>query len=305
MTAAFIGVSLCRRWTSFDSLTPCYNGAMRELAGKVAVVTGGGSGIGAALARAFAAEAMDVVVADIELEAAERVATELRGAGRRALAVRTDVSSRTSVEALAERTYAELGACHLLCNNAGVLMMGALETRTLRDWEWVLGVNLWGVIHGLLAFLPRMLAQPGEKQIVNTGSTSGLLAAPGVGIYGTAKFGVVGLSEHLRHDLARHGIGVSVLCPGGVQTNILHSERNRPSDLGKSKISREDVERMLGTGPLHPDELQSPETIAAAVLEGIRANDAFIVTHAHYRAGVEARHAELMRAFDKAEARRR
>ena len=278
---------------------------MRELAGKVAVVTGGGSGIGAALARAFAAVGMDVVVADIEAEAAERVALEVRATGRRALAVRADVSSSESVEALAARTYDELGACHVLCNNAGVLLMGALETRTPKDWQWVLGVNLWGVIHGVLAFVPRMLAQPGEKQIVNTGSMAGLLAAPGVGVYGTAKFGVVGLSEHLRRDLAGHAIGVSVLCPGGVQTKILHSERNRPPDLGKSKVSREDVQLMMGAGPIHPDEIQPPEVIAAAVVEGIRANDAFIVTHAHYRAAVEARHAELMRAFDKADARKR
>ncbi len=278
---------------------------MRELAGKVAVVTGGGSGIGAALARAFAGEGMDVVVADIEAEAAERVAADLRATGRRALAVRADVSDFESVEALAARTYDEFGACHVLCNNAGVLLMGAIETRTSKDWKWVLGVNLWGVIHGVQAFVPRMLAQPGEKQIVNTGSTAGLVAAPGVGVYGTAKFGVVGFSEHLRRDLAQHGIGVSVLCPGGVQTKILQSDRNRPADLGKSKVSREDVELMLGAGPIHPDEMQPPEVIAAAALEGIRANDAFIVTHAHYRAAVEARHAELMRAFDKADARRR
>jgi len=278
---------------------------MREIDGKVAVVTGGGSGIGAALARAFAAQGMDVVVADIEAGAAEKVAAELRLSGRRALAVQTDVSVPESVAALAERTYAELGACHVLCNNAGVLLMGALESRTAADWEWVLGVNLWGVIHGVLAFVPRMLAQPGEKQIVNTGSLAGLLAAPGVGVYGTAKFGVVGLSEHLRLDLARHGIGVSVVCPGGVQTKILHSERNRPSALGRSKISREDIELVLGTAAVHPDEMQPPEAIAAAVLEGIRANDAFIVTHAHYRGAVEARHAELMRAFDKADARKR
>ncbi len=278
---------------------------MRDLAGKVAVVTGGGSGIGAALARALASEGMDLVVADIQADAAERVASELRAIGRRALALEVDVSSGESVEALASRTFAEFGACHVLCNNAGVLVMGGLESRTRKDWEWVLGVNLWGVVNGVLAFVPRMLATPGEKQIVNTGSTSGIMAAPGVGVYGTAKYGVVGLSEHLRHDLARHGIGVSVLCPGGVQTNILRSERNRPADLGKSKVSREDVELMIGRGPLHPDEMQPPEAIAAAVVEGIRANDAFIVTHAHYRASVEARHVELMRAFDKAEARKR
>lgn len=278
---------------------------MRDLAGKVAVVTGGGSGIGAALARGFAAEGMDVAVADIQADAAEQVAAEVRATGRRAIAVATDVSSAESVEALASRTFAELGACHVLCNNAGVLVMGGLETRTRKDWEWVLGVNLWGVINGVLAFVPRMLAQPGEKQIVNTGSTSGLIAAPGVGVYGTAKYGVVGLSEHLRRDLARHEIGVSVLCPGGVQTKILHSERNRPAELGTSKIERSDVALLTGGGPLHPDEMQPPEAIAAAVIEGIRANDAFIVTHAHYREKVEARHAELMRAFDKAEARRR
>jgi NAD(P)-dependent dehydrogenase (short-subunit alcohol dehydrogenase family) len=288
-----------------DSLTSCYNGAMRDLAGKVAVVTGGGSGIGAALARAFAAEGMDVVAADIELEAAERVAAEVRAAGRRALAVRTDVSRPESVEALAERTWAELGACHVLCNNAGVLVMGPLETRTPKDWEWVLGVNLWGVIHGVLAFVPRMLAQPGEKQIVNTGSIAGLVPGPGVGVYGTAKAAVIGLSEHLRHDLAPSGIGVSVLCPGGVQTKILSSERNRPAELGRSKVSREDVLRIVGGGEIHPDEMQAPERIAAAVVEGVRANDAFIVTHAHYREAVEARHAELLRAFDKADARRR
>jgi len=288
---------------------------MRDLAGKVAVVTGGGSGIGAALGRAFAAEGMDVVVADIEAESAERIAAELRGAtaargsmsreGRRVLAVRTDVSELESVEALAARTYAELGACHVLCNNAGVLVMGALETRTRKDWEWVLGVNLWGVIHGVAAFVPRMLAQPGEKQIVNTGSIAGLVPGPGVGVYGTAKAAVVGLSEHLRHDLARHGIGVSVLCPGGVLTKILSSERNRPADLGRSKISREDVLRIVGTGEIHPDEMQAPERIAAAVVAGIRANDAYIVTHAHYREAVQARHAELMAAFDKADERRR
>ena len=277
---------------------------MRELAGKVAVVTGGGSGIGAALARALAREAMDVVVADVDLAAAEKVARELAALGRRTLAVRTDVSHRDSVEALAERTWAELGACHVLCANAGVLVMGAFETRSPKDWDWVLGVNLFGVLHCAQAFVPRMIAQPGEKQIVNTGSISGLTSAPALSVYGTSKFAVVGFSEHLRHDLARHSIGVSVLCPAGVQTKILSSDRNRPAELGTSKVSRSDVELVLSGGKPHPEEMQPPEVIAEAVLEGIRANDAYIVTHSHHRAPVEARHAELMRAFDKADARR-
>jgi NAD(P)-dependent dehydrogenase (short-subunit alcohol dehydrogenase family) len=277
---------------------------MQELAGKVAVVTGGGSGIGAALVRAFAREGMDVGVADIDLGAAEKLADEARALGRRALAVRTDVTDRASVEALAERVWAELGACHVLCANAGVLVMGAFETRSRHDWDWVLGVNLFGVLHCAQAFVPRMIAQPGEKQIVNTGSIAGLTSGPGIGVYATSKFAVVGLSEHMRHDLARHGIGVSVLCPAGVQTKILSSERNRPAELGVSKISRADVELVLSAGQPHPEEMQPPEVIAEAVLEGIRANDAFIVTHPHHRAAVEARHAELMRAFDQADRRR-
>jgi len=277
---------------------------MLELRGKVAVVTGGGSGIGAALARAFASQEMDVVVADVDVAGAEKVAADVRAAGRRALAVPTDVSKLASVEALAQRTWDELGGCHVLCNNAGVMVIGALESRSIEDWEWVLGVNLWGVIHGVQAFVPRMLALPGEKHIVNTGSTAGLMPTPGVGVYATAKYAVVGLSEHLREDLARHAIGVSVLCPGGVQTQILRSERNRPSEFGASQSSPDDYRRMARSEPRPPDEMQTPEAIAAVVIDGIRANDAYILTHAHYRKGVQARCAALMQAFDKADARK-
>ena len=258
---------------------------MQELKGRVAVVTGGGSGIGAALARAFASHGMDVVVADIDVTGAEQVAADVRAAGRRALAVQADVSKLAAVEALAERSYRELGGCHVLCNNAGVIVVGSLESRSAKDWEWVLGVNLWGVVHGLLAFLPRMLAQPGQKHIVNTASTAGLIPTPGVGVYATAKYAVVGLSEHLRMDLAKHEIGVSVLCPGGVQTQILRSERNRPAELAAPQVFPDDLRRMATGEERHPDEMQPPEAIAAAVLEGIRANDAYIFTHPHYRGG--------------------
>ena len=247
---------------------------------------------------------MDVAVADVDVAGAEKVAADVRAAGRRALAVPTDVSKLASVEALAARTYDELGGCHVLCNNAGVLLLGGLESRSIKDWEWVLGVNLWGVIHGVQAFVPRMLAQPGEKHIVNTGSTAGIMPTPGVGVYATSKYAVVGLSEHLRMDLEPHGIGVSVVCPGGVQTQILRSERNRPTEFGASPASPDDYRRMVSGGPRPPDEMQPPEAIAAIVLDGIRANDAYILTHAHYRKGVQARCEALMRGFDKADARK-
>jgi NAD(P)-dependent dehydrogenase (short-subunit alcohol dehydrogenase family) len=277
---------------------------MLELKGKVAVVTGGGSGIGAALARAFAAQGMDVAVADVDVAGAEKVAADVRAAGQRALAVATDVSKLASVEALAARTWDELGGCHVLCNNAGVIVVGGLETRSMKDWEWVLGVNLFGVIHGVQAFVPRMLAQPGEKHIVNTGSTAGIMPTPGVGVYATSKYAVVGLSEHLRLDLAQHAIGVSVLCPGGVQTQIMRSDPTRPSDFGAPATSADDYRRMVTAEPRPPDEMQTPEAIAAVVIDGIRANDAYILTHAHYRKGVQARCEALMRGFDKADARR-
>jgi NAD(P)-dependent dehydrogenase (short-subunit alcohol dehydrogenase family) len=247
---------------------------------------------------------MDVAVADVDVAGAEKVADDVRAAGQRALAVATDVSKLASVEALAARTWDELGGCHVLCNNAGVMVVGGLESRSVADWQWVLGVNLWGVIHGVQAFLPRMLAQPGEKHIVNTGSTAGIMPTPGVGVYATSKYAVVGLSEHLRIDLAPHAIGVSVLCPGGVLTQILRSSRNRPSELGAPATSADDYRRMVTAEPRRPDEMQTPEAIAAIVIDGIRANDAYILTHAHYRKGVQARCEALMRGFDKADARR-
>ncbi|MCZ6785120.1 MAG: SDR family NAD(P)-dependent oxidoreductase, partial [Proteobacteria bacterium] len=178
---------------------------MEKLTGKVAVVTGGGSGIGEALARAFAGEGMHVVVADIEGEAAERVAREVRGTGARALAVRTDVADAESVRALADAVYAEFGAAHVLCNNAGVLLMGSAVGASVGDWQWVLSVNLMGVVHGVDAFLPRMRAQQGEAHIVNTSSVAAL---GGGGPYGASKAAVLAFSEALHRELADEGIGV-------------------------------------------------------------------------------------------------
>jgi len=276
---------------------------VKTLRDRVAVVTGGASGIGQALALTCADEGMHLVIADLEGEAAEGVAEAVRARGRRALAVPTDVADRKSVEALAERTYRELGACHLLCNNAGVLVVGPLEKASDRDWEWLLGVNLRGVINGVQAFLPRMLRQTGERQIVNTSSISGLVPLPAVGAYGTTKYAVVGFSEALRAELAGAGIGVSVVCPGGVATRITRSERNRPPELGRSESSPEDLRAMISAAGDRPDEVLEPEVVARAILDGVLRNDAYIITHPEHRGRVERRFRQLLAAFDRAEER--
>jgi NAD(P)-dependent dehydrogenase (short-subunit alcohol dehydrogenase family) len=199
--------------------------------GKVAVVTGGGSGIGRALVLALAHEGARVVIADLDEAAMDVVGRQVRAQGAEALTVRTDVTELGQVQALAERVFKTFGAVHVLCNNAGVAAWGGLERATHRDWQWVLGVNLWGVIHGVEAFVPRMIAAGEPGHIVNTASMAGLIASQGLGVYNTSKYAVVGLSETLAKDLKPYRIGVSVLCPMGVETRIRESERSRPAAL--------------------------------------------------------------------------
>ena len=200
--------------------------------GSVAVVTGGASGIGAALGHAFAAAGCSVVLADVDGSALDAVAGTIDG---EVLTVVTDVSVAADVERLAEAAFDRFGAVHVVCNNAGVSTFNPVVAQTLDDWRWVLGVNLWGVVHGVQAFLPRLLAQGQPAYIVNTSSLAGLASGlPSLGPYNVSKVGVVALSETLRMELAMAGapVGVSVLCPGSTPTAILESERNRPSALG-------------------------------------------------------------------------
>jgi NAD(P)-dependent dehydrogenase (short-subunit alcohol dehydrogenase family) len=203
---------------------------MRELRHKVAVVTGGASGIGLALARRFAAEGMALVLADVEGEALDVAAAALDDEGAEVLAIRTDVSDPAQVEALAEAAFERHGSVHLLCNNAGVVHRGAAWEQSLEDWEWVLGVDLWGVIHGVRAFVPTMLASGEPGHVVNTASVAGLVPFLEIASYDVAKAGVVSLSESMYLDLRRQkaALGVSVLCRGVVNTRIYSSERNRP-----------------------------------------------------------------------------
>ena len=240
---------------------------------RVAVVTGGGSGIGQALALAFAREGAHVVVADVDETGMAETCRGVAARGREALAVRTDVSDLAAVQALADRAVGRFGAVHILCNNAGVVVHGGLEAATYADWRWVVGVNLWGVIHGLLAFVPRMIAQRQRGHIVNTASMAGLIASQGLGIYNTTKYAVVGLSETLAKDLRPHGIGVSVLCPMGVATRIREAERARPVAL------RNPAGAPAATPIALIGRTLGPAEVAEQVLDAIRAGELYVVTH--------------------------
>jgi NAD(P)-dependent dehydrogenase (short-subunit alcohol dehydrogenase family) len=261
--------------------------------GRVAVVTGGGSGIGRALVEALARQGAKVVVADIEERAAKEVAAGVTAAGGRAIGVATDVSDLEQVTALAERAYAEFGAVHVLCNNAGVSVWGGLETMTHRDWQWVLGVNLWGVIHGVEAFVPRMIAGREPGHVVNTASMAGLIASQGLGVYNTSKYAVVGLSETLVKDLRPYNIGVTVLCPIGVATRIRQSARNRPERLRNDREPAGEPVQLIG-------RTLAPDAVAGMVLAAIRANRLYVITHEEGLEPLRRRFERLERAVSEA-----
>jgi NAD(P)-dependent dehydrogenase (short-subunit alcohol dehydrogenase family) len=270
---------------------------MRELAGRIAVVTGGGSGIGRSMALAFADSGMHVALADVDLAAAERVRAEVERRGVRALAVRTDVSSREEVEALAKQTCAELGGVHLVCNNAGVAIVGPLDALSDADWRWTLSVNLDGVIHGVQAFLPRLRAQGQGGHFVNTASMAGHFCIPGLAAYHTSKFAVVGLSEALRLELAPQGIGVSVLCPGLVRTRIFDAGRNRPARFGGPRAADPTALALL------EQQGSDAEAIGGRVRDAVVRGDFYVFTHPALRSFVDTRFREISAAFDAAEQR--
>ena len=187
---------------------------MRDFNGKTAVVTGAASGIGKALSLAFAGRGANIVMADVEAASLEAARSEVAATGAEAIGVPTDVTKEDQVEALADTAWDRFGAVHVVCNNAGVLIRGSMLDADRKDWEWILGVNLWGVIHGVRAFAPRMAASGEEGHIVNTASEAGHFAGDGYSVYNTSKFAVVGLTESLARDLRNTKIGVSMLCPG-------------------------------------------------------------------------------------------
>lgn len=265
---------------------------MKELRGKVAVVTGGASGLGRAMAHAFAREGMHVAIADVDAANLERVAAELRASGVNAYAARVDVSKAGQVDGFARDVCAALGGVHVVCNNAGVAPVGVAWESTLGDWEWTMGVNLWGVIHGVRAFTPMLLAQD-EGHIVNTASVAGLINPPCSAVYNVTKHAVVALSETLHHDLGERNakVGVSVLCPAYVPTGIADSARNRPTELANPEsaksadqlVREEMLRKAVTSGKVSADQ------VARAVVDAVKESRFYILTHPRIIRAIRAR----------------
>ena len=266
---------------------------MKMLEGKVAAVTGAASGLGRAMALAFAGEGMHAALADVDEPGLQSTLNEVQSRGVRAFAMRVDVSRYQDVESFCSKAIAQFGATHVVCNNAGVSPLGAVWENTLADWQWILGVNLWGVIHGVRAFVPRLLAQ-GEGHVVNTASVAGLISPPGMGAYNVTKHAVVALSESLHHDLRLRGspVGVSVLCPAYVPTGIADSERNRPRELlnpGKSPSKEEAMlKKAVASGKLSADD------VARAVVAAVKEERFYVLTHPRIKGAIRARMEDIL-----------
>ena len=267
---------------------------MKELRGKVAVITGAGSGIGRALALACASEGMGVALADIDEPGMAETVRLLEPSGAAVLTQRCDVADSAAVERLADAAWTRFGATHLVFNNAGVGVAGPMWTTTLDDWEWTLGINLMGVVHGVRSFVPRMLEAKLEGRIVNTASAAGLTSVPGSSVYCVTKHAVVTMSECLAHelDLVQAAIGVSVLCPAFVPTGIAESERNRPAALGdKNPLAaryEEFTRKAVQAGRLTADD------VARITLEGVRAGRFYILPHPKIKNAVETRMRDIL-----------
>ena len=270
---------------------------MKSVSGKVAFITGGASGIGFGMARVFLRNGMKVVIADVRTDHLERSAEELKG-NPDAHFLTLDVCDRGAMARAADETLRVFGKVHVLCNNAGVGMLGGIKNTTYADWDWGMGVNLGGVINGVQTFLPHLLAHKEGGHIINTSSIGALLPMPGGVVYLTAKTALLGLTEGLRCELAEDGIGVSLLIPGPTSTNIHEVGRLRPEkfrDSGLGEIEQQLAGRQAPTGWMNP--LKTGELVLEAILH----DRLFVITHNEFREGAQQRCRAMMAAFPKGE----
>jgi NAD(P)-dependent dehydrogenase (short-subunit alcohol dehydrogenase family) len=267
---------------------------MKDLRDKVAVITGGASGIGLASAEALAREGAKLVLADVEAKALEAATAKLRASGADAIGVATDVTERKAVEALADATWKHYGRADIVFNNAGVAVAGPVTGMTHEDWRWVIDVDLWGVIHGVEAFVPRLVEQKQGGHVLATASFAGLVPNIGLGAYCVAKYGVVALMEVLHRELRAHEIGASVLCPMRVRTAIDASGRNRQVGYGGPEAQHyPKIEDDQMAGRVIP-----VEDVAKLVLDGIRRNRLYLLPHEESREMIRRRFERIDRAFE-------
>ncbi|WP_419841858.1 SDR family NAD(P)-dependent oxidoreductase [Candidatus Poriferisodalis sp.] len=277
---------------------------MESMAGRVAVVTGAASGIGRALALGFAGQGANVVLADIEEAPLREAETEVAARGVEAIGAVTDVTDADSVGALAQATIDRFGAVHMVCNNAGVGGGGLVRNQQLVDWKWVVDVCLWGVIHGVHHFLPHLI-QAEESHIMSTASVAGLMSVPGLGPYNAAKYGVVAIMETLHLEMTRDpdaDVGVSVLCPGVVRTNIATAQRNRPAELRRERRRRPENEAASDTADARRrnaniaaalERGMDPAEVAAKVIEAMYERRFWVLSHPELLADVNHRNRQL------------
>lgn len=265
---------------------------MQNLPGKTAFVTGGASGIGLGIAKALLGAGMNVVVADIRDDHLQAATAEL-GSKDRVLALKLDVTNRADYARAADAAEARFGRIHILCNNAGVAVVGPVDLATYADWDWVMGVNLGGTINGIVTLLPRIQKHREGGHIVNTASMSGLVPHPGAAIYGTSKGAAVHMMECMRAELEPQGIICSAFCPGAVQSNIADAAKTRPAELAQSGYAEADKRRQQGGNFFHL--YQTKEEVGERVLRGILNDELYIMTHSEFRVGLEER-CQAMRA---------
>jgi NAD(P)-dependent dehydrogenase (short-subunit alcohol dehydrogenase family) len=265
---------------------------MRDLEGRVAFITGGGSGVGLGMAKAFITAGMRVAIADIRADHLEAATAELEGP---VLPIQLDVTDREAFARAADVVERELGNVHVLCNNAGINLFNDIADATYQDWDWVLGVNLGGVVNGVVTFVPRIKAHGEGGHVVNTASMAAFVAGPGAGIYTTAKFAVHGLSDALRWSLIPHGIGVSMVCPGLVKSKIYESDVIRPAELS-TDVTPADPEFMRILPGLHEAGMD-PDEIGEKVVRAIRENRFYVFTHPDHRDELRGIFDEIIAAF--------